>query len=32
VYAQTAAFSQWFKVSVNADGTIAAETQVVPTE
>ena len=32
VYAQTAAFSQWFKVSVNADGTIVTETQIVPSE
>src|SRR4051812_5317890 len=30
VYAQTAAFTQWFKVSVNADGSLLAEAQVVP--
>lgn len=31
VYAQTAALSQWFKVSVNLDGTLVTETQNVPT-
>lgn len=30
VYAQTAAFTKWYRVSVNADGTVVAETQVVP--
>ena len=30
VYAQTAAFTHWFKVSVNADGTFVAEAQTVP--
>ena len=30
VYAQTAAFTRWFKVSVNSDGTIVTETQIVP--
>jgi hypothetical protein len=32
VYAQTVAFSKWFKVSVNSDGTLVTETQLVPSE
>jgi len=32
VYGQTAAFSRWFKVSVNLDGTLGTETQIVPSE
>lgn len=30
VYAQTAAFTKWFKVSVEADGTFSASTETVP--
>jgi hypothetical protein len=30
VYGQTAAFTGWFKVSVNPDGSISTEAQVVP--
>ena len=32
VYAQTAAFAKWFKVTVEADGTFSVSTQTVPTE
>jgi hypothetical protein len=32
VYAQTAAFSKWFRVSVNFDGTFVTETVIVPSE
>ena len=31
VYAQTAALSQWFKVTVDAAGSFSVETHVVPT-
>jgi hypothetical protein len=32
VYAQTTAFSNWFKVTVNPDGTLGIQTQTVPSE
>ena len=32
VYGQTAAFSNWFKVTVNPDGTLDTQTQIVPSE
>lgn len=32
VYAQTGAFTNWFKVSVDLDGPFVAEPQTVPSE